>query len=847
MKNRILWVGATLFLVSWALWALYPPQSRDLVETFIRKADRSDAAFSGIVNRARALADERTGTNAVTPAVQFRALADAVGTNDLRTYFPRVRIPEGRDPNAAILNAVQRASLGSIRLGLDLQGGMSFVVQMDTNRLSDALDQERALDQAVEILRKRVDRMGVAEPQIQKIGADRIEIQMPGVTDAQAADVKRQIERAAFLEFRMVHPESDRLVAEGLVPPGYELMTLAERGREGRQRSETLLVRRQPERGLTGKFITRAAPEPDPMTGLPHIAFELNSEGAALFREITREFSPRPGPGGTQFSRLAIVLDGELYSAPQINGEIPAGRGVIQGRFDFREAAELARVLMNPLEAPVKIVEESRVSATLGADSVRSGLRAALLGLILVSAFMLVYYLAGGLIANVALLFNMIVLLGVMAGQEVTLTLPGIAGIVLTIGMAVDANVLIFERIREELAAGKSLRGAVNAGYGKAFGTIFDSNLTTLIASVIMIWLGTGPVKGFGVTLTIGIAVSMFTALVLTRLILDFLIERGVVKQLRMLQFIGGTKIDFLKWALPAFVASWLLIVIGIGYGIHRGRDVVGVDFAGGDAISFSFQQRPELDALRRTLTEAGMGGAQLNLASSPADARETLVVTVAFEDGERAKQTLQERHPEAGLTVLKEERKGPSVGAQIQLSAIQSILLALFGILLYVAFRYEFSFAVAAVVAVLHDMLMTLGWFFLTGRELSAPMVAAMLTIIGFSINDTIVIFDRIREDLKLGVRGSFRDVINHALNQTLSRTIITSGTTFLATLALYLFGGPVLNDFAFTFLVGIITGTYSTIFIAAAMVLWWHRGRRPEIAVTPLAPAAQPEPARA
>ncbi len=843
MKNRILWVGATLFFVSWALWALYPPKPRDLIETFIRKADRSDAGFTAIVSQARALADERTGTNAVTPAVQFRALADAVGTNDLRAWFPRVRIPEGRDPNAAILNAVQRDSLGRIRLGLDLQGGMAFVVQMDTNRLTDAVDRARALDQAVEILRKRVDRMGVAEPQIQKIGDDRIEIQMPGVTDAQTADVKRQIERAAFLEFRMVHPESARLMAEGLVPPGYEVLTLTERGREGRQRSEAMLVRRQPERGLTGRFITRAAPEPDPMTGMPHISFELNSEGAALFREITTEFQPR---GGQEFF-LGIVLDGELYSAPRINGIIPNGRGVIQGRFDHREAAELARVLMNPLEAPVKIIEESRVSATLGADSVRSGLRAAMLSTLLVCGFMLVYYLAAGAVANVALLLNLVVLLGVMAGQEVTLTLPGIAGIVLTIGMAVDANVLIFERIREELAAGKSLRGAVNAGYGKAFGTIFDSNLTTLIASVIMIWLGTGPVKGFGVTLTIGIAVSMFTALVLTRLMLDFLIERGVVKQLRMLRIIDGPGADFLREAPSAFGASWLLIVIGLGYGLHRGRDVVGVDFAGGDAISFSFQQRPELDALRRTLTEAGMAGAQLNLASSPADARETLVVTVAFEDGERAKQALQERHPEAGFTVLKEERKGPSVGAQIQLSAIQSILAALFGILLYVAFRYEFSFAVAAIVAVLHDMLMTQGWFFLTGRELSAPMVAAMLTIIGFSINDTIVIFDRIREDLKLGVRGSFRELINHALNQTLSRTIITSGTTFLATLALYLFGGPVLNDFAFTFLVGIITGTYSTIFIAAAIVLWWHKGRRPELATTPLAPVAPPEPARA
>ncbi|MFN0067933.1 MAG: protein translocase subunit SecD [Limisphaerales bacterium] len=846
MKNRIIWVGATLFAVAWALSALYPPKPRDLIETFIRKADRSDANFTAIVTRARELAAERAGTNAVTPALQFRALADAVGTNQLVSFFPTQPIPEGREPNAAILNAVQQASLGRIRLGLDLQGGMAFVVQMDTNRLADAGDRDRALDQALEILRKRVDRMGVAEPQIQKIGDDRVEIQMPGVTDAQKAEVKRQIERAAFLEFRMVHPESGRLLAEGLVPPGYEVLTLGDRrtDRGVRAQGERMLVRKKPERGLTGSYITRAAAVPDPVTGAPEIEFELNGEGAALFREITTEFQPR----GNQEFFLAIVLDGELYSAPRINSIIPNGRGVIQGRFDYKEATELARVLMNPLEAPVKIVEESSVSATLGADSIRSGLRAALLGTVFVAAFMLVYYLVGGAVANVALLVNIIVLLGIMAGQEVTLTLPGIAGIVLTIGMAVDANVLIFERIREELAAGKSLKGAVAAGYGKAFWTIFDSNLTTLISSVIMIWLGTGPVKGFGVTLTIGICVSMFTALVVTRLILDFLIERGVVKQLRMLHLIGGTKIDFLKWAAPAFFASWLLIVIGIGYGIHRGRDVVGVDFAGGDAITLGFQQRPEMDGLRGALAGAGMADALVNFTRSPTDASERLVVTVAFGEGEKAKQALAAKFPDAGFQVLGEQRKGPSVGAQIQLSAVKSILLALFGILLYVAFRYEFSFAVGAVVAVLHDMLMTLGWFFLTGRELSAPMVAAMLTIIGFSINDTIVIFDRIREDLKLGVRGSFRDLINHALNQTLSRTIITSGTTFLATLALYLFGGPVLNDFAFTFLVGIVTGTYSTIFIAATIVLWWHKGRRPEIGQAPAGVVtARPEPARA
>jgi SecD/SecF fusion protein len=471
---------------------------------------------------------------------------------------------------------------------------------------------------------------------------------------------------------------------------------------------------------------------------------------------------------------------------------------------------------------------------------------------------MLVYYMLAGVVANIALMLNIIILLGVMCSIGTTLTLPGIAGIVLTVGMAVDANVLIFERIREELAAGKSIRGALNAGYDKAFGTIFDSNLTTLIASVILIFLGTGPVKGFGVTLTIGVLVSMFTALVVTRLIFDWLLAKDLIKDLKMLHIIRGAKYDFMHWARPAFIATWLLILIGNGYGLYRGKDVMGVEFTGGTQTILTFDQSKAVgvDEIRKSVAKTGVGDVLIAYQKELGSGTRTLMVTVRATDekeGAAASQKvikqIQGDFAAAKFTAGAARDVGPTVGTEIRNTAILAAVAALFMILVYVAFRYEFSFAIGAVVAIIHDLLMTTGWYFLVGRELNTTTVAALLTIIGFSINDTIVIFDRIREDLKLGVRGTFREVINQALNQTLSRTIITSGTVFLATLSLYLFGGGPVNDFAFTFLVGILTGTYSSIYIASVIVLWWHKGNRPNLgsgvaleSATPDKPSAKP-----
>jgi len=810
----------TVLLVAWALQSIYPPTPRDLIETFRKEAEYTDTNFNAIVERALAL--QQANTNQ-----PFQNLLAAVGTNDLSKYFPSLVDEDAANQNRHILNEIQRRAAARIKLGLDLQGGTSFLVSMDTNRLANVADKAHALEQAVEVLRKRVDRFGVAEPILQPQGENRILIQLPGLSDADKESAKNTIKKAAFLEFRLVHPESDELVRQGIIEPGYELLREKRRKRDrtgepDSQIERVYLVKKGPEKGLTGKYVERSGVFADPVTGMPKISLRFNSEGASLFADITRENVGR---------LLAIVLDGELYSAPRINEPILGGSCEISGDFDIREAYELANVLQNPLEAPVQLEEERSVDPSLGRDAIQSGIKASIIGAASVVVFMLVYYLFAGLVANVALLLNIIILLGVMCSLGTTLTVPGIAGIVLTIGMAVDANVLVYERIREELAAGKSVRGALASGYSKAFGTILDSNLTTLISSIILIFKGTGPVKGFGVTLTIGLIVNMFTSLVVTRLVFDWLLTRGWLKGFPMLRLIHGTKFNFMKYAKIALALSWSIVLIGNAYGIYRGREVLGVDFAGGDRQGIRFTQRVEVEEIRRAIRELGLSEATIQYQKDPATGHESLQITTEAGSGNKVYEGLKARFPQAGFERISLDQVGASVGREIQTSAIVASLLAMFGILVYVAFRYEFSFAVGAVIALVHDILMTLGWFFISGRQMSAPIVAAVLTIIGFSINDTIIIFDRIREDLKLGVRGSFTDIINKALNQTLSRTIITSGTVFLATMSLYLFGGGAVNDFAFTFLIGILTGTYSSIYIASALVLWWHKGERPKI----------------
>jgi SecD/SecF fusion protein len=804
-----------LAIIVWSLYEVYPPTSRDLVQEFTNRAQNKDAAFTNILREAQAL--KAAGTN------EFSALRQAAGTNSLASYF-NFNAENHVHPNLFILNRLQREAAGKIKLGLDLQGGTSFLLQMDTSKLANTNETSSALTQAIEVLRKRVDRFGVAEPIIQSAGGNRILVQLPGLSQADKDNAMETLQKSAYLEFRMVHDRSDEIIANGEpIPLGYELMKHVEQLPNNQTKLEQVVVKKTPENGLAGDIVKNAMVVRGNL-GEPEIDFELTSDGAKKFGEVTRN---------NVGHRLAIILDGELQVAPNIQTPIETGSGRITGNYTIQEAQSIANVLQNPLKAPLSIVYSRDVSATLGADSIQSGVKASIYGVVFVSGFMLVYYLFAGLAANIALITNIIILLGVMCSIGTTFTLPGIAGGVLTVGMAVDANVLIYERIREELAKGKSLRGAIDAGYARAFGTIFDSHITTIISSIILIFMGTGEVKGFGVTLTIGVAASLFTALVVTRLIFNFLTDRNFIKSLPMLHLIRSAKVNFMGAAKPLFVITWLFVIGSLVFGVTRGDKLFGVDFRGGDSTTFSYTQRHTEEEIRGVLATVGEKDAQIQYQKG--QNTETLCVTTSIGSANKVDQALEAAFPQAKYTVVDRQEVGATLGAEIRQSAIVASLLALFGILVYVAFRYEFSFAVAAVIAVVHDVLFTIGAYCIanevSGRQFNATVMAALLTIIGFSINDKIVIFDRIREDLKLGVRGTFREIINQALNQTLSRTIITSGTVFLATLSLFIFGGGVINDFAFTFLVGIIIGTYSSIYIASVIVLWWHKGERPAI----------------
>jgi SecD/SecF fusion protein len=844
MKSNDFWKSVLVVaIICWSLYEMYPPTSQDLMQQFETRAVNRDATFKDILARLAPL-------QKAAPNREFANLEQAIGTNDIQPYFRFIDAKAQVDPTTYILNQLQRDASGKIKLGLDLQGGTSYLVSMDTSKLAivenktnddgqvvtvtNIPDVSGALSQAVDVLRKRIDQFGVAEPIIQPAGGNQILIQLPGLSEADKEAAESQIQKAAYLEFRMVKEDSQQIIENHLpIPPGYELLREIEPQPNNRPPIITeYVVKKKPENGLAGDMVKNALVVRGNL-GEPQIDFTLNDKAAKEFADVTRN---------NVGHLLTIVLDGKLYSAPRIDQPIEAGNVQITGRFTVEEAQTLANVLQNPLRAPLKIDSSYDVDPTLGKDSIRSGIRASIAAVIFVSAFMLVYYWIAGLTANIALITNIIIIFGVMCSIGATLTLPGIAGMVLTVGMAVDANVLIYERVREELSKGKSLRGAIVAGYARAFGTIFDSHVTTLISSVILIFMGTGEIKGFGVTLTIGVAASLFTALVVTRLIFNFLLDRNWLKSLPMLHIIRSAKINFMEAATPLFIITWTFIVLSIGYGgFARGDKLFGVDFLGGDSTTFSFQQRIGVDQIRAALTTIGEKDAQIQYQKGASGGTENLRVTTSSGSEQKVEQTLAQQFPQAQFKAISAQHVGASVGADVRNSALIACLLALFGILVYVAFRYEFSFAVGAIVGVVHDVLLAIGCYCIanaaSGRQFNATVVAALLTIIGFSLNDKVVIFDRIRENLKLGVRGTFREIINQALNQTLSRTIITSGTVFLATMALFLFGGGVINDFAFTFLVGIIAGTYSSIYIASVLVLWWHKGERPDVGASQVA----------
>ena len=809
-----------------------------------------------------------------------------------------------------------------LRFGLDLKGGTSFTLGVDTDKLAESIIAEnpditnntgavqaeidkRLQDcdsRIVEVIRRRVDAMGTNEPVIQSMKDHRLLVQLPGVDEEVRKAAKASLQSAAYLEFRLTHAKNDQLVAkllskdvapEGYVKkgngyaraanfaevskaPGYAARLAAfevpdpryvfmlEDNGDGTYLPNFVARRTDPQ--VTGEHLEKAAVERDPTSGQLSIGFRLNADGAQKFATLTRNYKAGGPKNPTGRGRqLAIVLDDQLISAPVIQSEIGAN-GQITGRFDGPAAQKLANELnAGALPAPMKILAESSVSPTVGEDAKEAGIVAAALGFSLVAIFMLIYYWYAGLVADIALFLDVALLptalvvvanvLGVFAHdpsmggggsmQLPVLTMPGIAGLVLTLGMAVDANVLIFERIREEFAAGKAAGESVRNGYARAFTAIFDSNLTTIITGVILFVVGTGPVRGFAITLTAGVAISMFTALVVTRLVFDHTVNPDSMKPFRMLHFFKNAKYDFMKVTKLTVGGSFAFIAVAIAiFFVRLSNDrasVLSVDLTGGTSIVYNLKSeaKPAVADVRATLKEfdnaaiiqyqEGVGSTTLLVKTGETAETEKGSKVENKDVGAYVTKLLQEKFPDAALVPASVDEVGSMVGADLKKSGTYAVLFSLAAILVYVGFRFRFGFGLGALVALAHDALISLGLFSLCGRQVSLIVITAVLTIIGYSVNDTVVVFDRIRELLRHDRRMSFYDLCNAAVNQCLSRTVVTSLTTFFAVAALFAFGDGSIFDFALIMLFGVAAGTFSSVFIATPVMFWWYKGKRP------------------
>ena len=703
---------------------------------------------------------------------------------------------------------------------------------------------EKEIDTAnlgsLEILRNRVDKFGVSEPDIQKQGRNELLIQLPGVRDPEKA--LELIQGQAFLEFKLVGDDPDRLkraIDTGVVPPGFELKNYRSVDYEGRAKEEKLLLRERAE--LTGENLVTAYVSTRRDTLEPIVNFKFDRKGSRIFSRVTKQYNSIDNPPGR---RLAILLDGKVLSAPLIRSHIPRGEGYIEGSFGMDEAKLMSSQLSaGAYPAPLVVKEKRTVGPSLGEDSINKGVKAALLGLIAVVIFMAIYYLLAGVVADFAVCLNIVIIVGTLCllpflfpGFKATLTLPGIAGIILTIGMSVDANVLIFERIREEIAAGKRIKRAIAAGYQKAFVTILDANLTTIIAALVLLnplgasFLPTaGPIKGFALTLTIGIIASMFTALVVTRLIFDLFCLNKDFTKLRMLRFFSLPHLNIIgKWK-TAFLISGIFILISIASFVVAGKKTMGIDFRGGILIQRQFTRVIPADKIRNILEGLGLGDSSVQ---RYAGGKGVIIRSSAGSEKEIDARIKEELGADIDPATYRQrtEEVGPKVGFQLRKQALGAVILAMAAIMAYIWFRFsQFKFALGAILALFHDVIITMGFlaglFILPVRELNVPIIAALLTIVGYSLNDTIVVFVRIRENLRTRRDRTVEEVINSSINQVLSRTILTSLTTLLVVLFLFLFGGQVINNFAFALVVGVIVGTYSSVFIASPALLFWHR----------------------
>ncbi|MFA5110956.1 MAG: protein translocase subunit SecD [Desulfobaccales bacterium] len=719
------------------------------------------------------------------------------------------------------------------------EGGLVFSLNLKPEEISQL--QERTLSQSLEVLRNRIDQFGVTEPVLVRQGSDQIVVQLPGVQDPQRAlDL---IGQTAQLEFKLVDDQTpvslpeliEQALTSGRLKPGYTReqlnQALADKipaddevyieksiNREtGRLESKPLLLKKKVL--LTGAAVKNARVSIGDYNE-PYVSVDFNSRGAQEFGRITGENVKR---------RLAIILDGVVRSAPVIQERIGGGKAQITGSYTPAEAHDLAIVLRaGALPATVKIVQNITVGPTLGADSIKKGLTAGLLGTLLVIGFMIFYYRFSGLVADYAVVLNVILLLGALSLFGATLTLPGIAGIILSIGMAVDSNVLIYERMREEFHAGKPLKAGIDGGYDKAFWTIIDSHVTTLITACALFLFGTGPIKGFAVTLSLGVILNLFTALFGTRVVYDWMLIKRWLTKLNFFEFFKQPNIDFIGWRRYAFILSGALCILGLVAFVQlsRGQGNLGVEFSGGALVEMTAAKPFTVSDVRSILNKEGWGHAEIQQIEG---GKELMVKLKKSEStvgqmSEHLAEILNKAMPDNQFKVVGKQEIGASISQDLRNKAIVAIIISMLGIIVYIAWRFEFIFGIGATIATFHDVLAVLGIFYLFHVEITLLVVTALLTLAGYSLTDTVVVFDRIRENLGRK-RGRLGEIINLSVNEVLSRTIITSSTVFLVVVALFFFGGVVLRDFALAMILGVLVGTYSSIFVASPIVYAWRK----------------------
>jgi SecD/SecF fusion protein len=673
-----------------------------------------------------------------------------------------------------------------IKYGLDLRGGVYVVLEAnaaDGQRVTDDM-----MDRAVATIRRRVDALGVSEPLIARQGNDSIRVELPDITDTQRAiDV---IGKTAQLKF--------------VGPDGQVVLT-------GDQVKNAEAVYQQSSTGYNEAVVS----------------LELNSEGAKSFEKVTAEIMDIPDdPRAYQPERaISIVLDEEVISAPEVQAKIVDGRAVITGMADLEDAADLATLIKaGALPVDLEAVEVRAVGPTLGANSLALSIKAGGIGILLVMLFMLLYYRIPGLVADIALAVYIIIVLLVLVSIKATLTLPGIAGLILSIGMAVDANVIIFERLKEELHIGKSLRTAINSGFSRAFTAILDSNITTLIAAAVLFYFGSGPIKGFAVTLSVGILASMFTAIIVTKMLLRLMVSMNLFKDPKMYAAAGSKERHFkiVEKNRIWFGISAAVIAIGLVMAVTTGLNL-GIDFTGGTLIeidlgkSFTAQEIMEITDRFDTdaaITYVGEDRTQVQI--------KTKLDLTEAQRGELFN-SFKEKYDLKPEALLSEQNVGPTIGDQLKRQALLSVVLAGLGILIYITFRFEFRFGVAAVIAFLHDVLVVLAIFAVFKLPINSSFIAAILTIVGYSINATIVIFDRVRENRALMKKMSLAELVNVSVSQTMARSINTSLTTLITISMVYIMGVESIKEFALPIIAGLIAGAYSSMFVAGPLWAIW------------------------